>query len=159
MVLSQSDTSLREKISITKQFYMEVEMSNKVFYIIGGLLLIGTIIAAAGLGVWVYKLNNELTQVQAEHQALQADYDELESSHQKAKESFKEQSDETAADLEDARTQFERLERDLKAAQKESETLRGKIAVIKAKVEVLDAFWFSSDTSFQRKIDTMHDEQ
>jgi chromosome segregation ATPase len=144
---------------MTKQFYMEVEMSNKVFYIIGGLLLVGTIVVAAGLGFWAYKLNNELAQTQAAHQALQADYDELESSHQKAKESFKEQSNEAAVDLEDAQTQIERLERDLEAAQKESETLRGKITVIKAKVEVLDAFWFSSDASFQHKIDSMDDEQ
>jgi chromosome segregation ATPase len=138
---------------------MEVEMSNKVFYIIGSLLLVGAIIVAAGLGVWVYKLNNELAQTQAEHQALQADYDELESSHQKAKESFKEQSDEAAAELKDAQTQIERLERDLAAAQEENESLKGKIAVIRNKVEVLYTFWFNSDASFQRKIDSMEDEQ
>ena len=134
-------------------------MSHKVFYIIGGLLLVGAIIVAAGLGVWAYKLNNELAQTQAEYQALQADYDELESSHLKAEESFKVQSEKAAAELKDAQTQIESLERDLAAAQEENESLKGKIAVIRNKVEVLYTFWFSSDASFQRKVDSMKDEQ
>lgn len=134
-------------------------MSNKVFYIIGGLLLVGTLIVAAGLGVWAFKLNNDLAQTQAEHQTLKADYEELESSHQKAEKSFKVQSDTVATELENAQVQIKRLENDLEAARKENEALKGKIAVIKSKVEVLDAFWFSSDAFFQRKIDSMDDEQ
>ena len=138
---------------------LEVEMSNKVFYIIGGLLLVGAIIVAAGLGVWAYKLNNDLAQTQAEHQALKADYEELESLHRTTEKSFKVQSDAVTTELENAQVQIKRLENDLEAAQKENELLRGKIAVIKSKVEVLDAFWFSSDASFRRKIDSMDDEQ
>lgn len=134
-------------------------MSHKVFYIIGSLLLVGTIIIAVGLGAWAYKLNNDLAQVQEEHQTLKTDYEELETSHQKAEESFKEQSDAAATELSDAQAQIEKLENDLSAAQKEIEALKSKIAHIKSKVEVLNSFWFSSDASFQRKIDSTDDSQ
>jgi len=134
-------------------------MSHKVFYIIGSLLLVGTIIIAVGLGAWAYKLNNDLAQVQEEHQTLKTDYEELETSHQKAEESFKEQSDAAATELSDAQAQIEKLENDLSAAQKENEALKSKIAHIKSKVEVLNSFWFSSDASFQRKIDSTDDSQ
>jgi len=141
-------------------------MLRKVLYIVGGLFVTVVFVAAVGLGVWANKLNTQLTQAQADNQALQSKYDNLGAEYAQAQTDFQAQSTQAQADLTKAgddlsaaQAQINNLEGDLKKANDENAKLNTNLTEIKSKVEILNAFWFMSDSAFQRKADASGDEQ
>jgi len=131
----------------------------KIFYVVGSLFLTVALLGSAGMGVWTYNLNNQLEQSQADYQALKTDYDKLDSEYGQAKADYQSKSDKAQANLEEAQTQIKRLESNLEQAQSESKALKDKLSAIQSKVAVLNAFWFSSDTVFAKRVDSSDDEQ
>jgi len=131
----------------------------KIFYIAGSLFLGVALLGSLGLGAWTYNLNNQLEQSQAENLALKSDYSKLDSEYAQAKADYESKSDKAQADLEAAQTQIKRLESSLEQAQAENTGLKDKISAIQSKVAVLNAFWFTSDSAFARRVDSSDDEQ
>jgi len=139
-------------------------MSSKIFTIIGALLVTALFVAAVGLGVWGYNLNNQLTQSQADNKALQAKYDDLSAEYTQAQLNFKAQSEKAAAELAQtqgelttAQAQIAKLEGDLKKSQDGNAELQANLEAIKSKVDILNTFWFKSTSAFEKKVENSGD--
>jgi septal ring factor EnvC (AmiA/AmiB activator) len=131
----------------------------KIFYVAGSLFLGVALLGSAGMGVWTYNLNNQLERSQADYQALKSDYDKLDSEYGQAKADYESRLNKAQADLEDERAQTKRLESSLEQAQAENKVLKDKISAIQSKVAMLNAFWFTSDSAFAQRVDSLNDEQ
>ena len=134
-------------------------MLRKMFYLAGGLFLTIALPGSMGLGAWTYNLNTKLEQSQADYAALQSKYDTLNSeySHSKADNEFN--LDKAQKELETAQAQITKLERDLDQADSKNKALESKISTIQSKVAVLNAFWFTSESSFASRVEKSDDEQ
>ena len=141
-------------------------MLRKVLYVVGGLFFTALFVTAVVLGVWAYNLNTKLTQSQADNQALQSKYENLSVEYAQAQDDIQAQSTQAQADLTKAgydlsaaQAQINNLEGDLKKANDENAKLNAKLTEIRSKVEILNAFWFSTKSSFERKVNASDDEQ
>ncbi len=134
-------------------------MLRKIFYIAGGLFLGVALLASMGLGAWNYDLNNKLEQSQTDYVALKSDYSKLDAESKQTKADYESKLDTSHADLEDAQAQIKRLEGNLEQAQSENKTLKGKISAIQSKVAVLNAFWFTSESAFAKRVESSDDAQ
>jgi peptidoglycan hydrolase CwlO-like protein len=128
-------------------------MFKKVVYIICGLFIVASFVAAAGFGICSYTLNKQLTQTRVDYQALKAENAKVTSDYKQAQADLKD----TQAKLEDAEAQVEKLQGDLKKAQDQNKSLKKEIVTIQEKVDILNAFWFSSEANFKQKVDASSD--
>jgi len=134
-------------------------MFRKILYILGGLLFVAAFVAAAGMGIWAYRLNAQLVQVQEDYRTLKSEYGDLGSEYSDAKAEFEEKSSQADAELEAAKAEITRLENDVEKLQNDNNRLRTKLAEIQEKVAMLSDFWFLSDSAFERKLDASDDER
>lgn len=134
-------------------------MLRKMFYIAGGLFLTIALLGSMGLGAWTYNLNAKLEQSQADYGALQSKYDSLDTKYSQSKADYESKMDKAQKDLEAAQAQIAKLERDLDQAESQNNALETKISTIQSKVAVLNAFWFTSESSFASRVEKSDDEQ
>jgi peptidoglycan hydrolase CwlO-like protein len=134
-------------------------MLRKMFYIAGGLFLTIALLGSMGLGAWTYNLNTKLEKSQADYGALQSKYNNLDSEYSQSKTDYESKLDQSQKELEEAQAQITKLERDLDQAESRSKSLENKISTIQGKVAVLNAFWFTSESSFASRVEKSDDEQ
>ena len=59
--------------------------------------------------------------------------------------------------MDDAEAQIEKLQGDLQKAQDQNKSLKKELVAIQEKVDILNAFWFSTEANFKQKVDASND--
>ncbi len=121
-------------------------MLNKLVVSLGGLFLMFVLVLAAGLGVWAYGLNTQLSQTQADLQALKSGNEKINTDY-----------GELSAALSAAQTRIDSLQSQLKAAQADNDSLKAKITAIQAWVSILYSWEFGPEIALDRKVDASDD--
>lgn len=134
-------------------------MLRKMFYIAGGLFLTIALLGSMGLGAWTYNLNTKLEQSQADYGTLQSKYQQLDSEYAQSRADYESKLDKSQSELEEAQAQITKLERALDQSESKNKALENKISTIQSKVAVLNAFWFTSESSFASRVEKSDDEQ
>jgi uncharacterized protein HemX len=134
-------------------------MLRKMFYIAGGLFLAIALLGSMGLGAWNYTLNNKLEKSQVDNEALQSKYDQLASEHAQSRAEYESKLEKSQSEVEEAQAQIAKLERELEQAESKNKALESKVSTIQGKVAVLNAFWFTSESSFANRVEKSEDEE
>lgn len=134
-------------------------MLRKMFYIAGGLFLTIALLGSMGLGAWNYNLNGQLEKSQADYEALQSKYDQLAAEHTESKAEFESKLDTSQNELEESQSEVAKLERDLEQAESKNKSMENQLSSIQSKVAVLNAFWFTSESSFANRVEKSDDEE
>lgn len=134
-------------------------MLRKMFYIAGGLVLTIALLGSMGLGAWNYTLNGKLEKSQADYEALQSKYDQLTSEHTQSKAEYESKLNKSQSEVEEARAEATKLEGELEQAELKNKALENQLSTIQSKVAVLNAFWFTSESSFANRVEKSDDEE
>ena len=128
-------------------------MLNRLVAFIGGLCLVTALIAAAGLGVWAYSLNTQLTQAHADYLALKNSQEKLNGDFN----ALNTESAKANANLAIAQAQIASLQSQLKQSQANVDSLNARITAIQAKFSILYVWEFGTDDAFDEKVNAADD--
>ena len=129
----------------------EVKATNgwRIFGILVSLFAIFLVCAAAGVGYWAYKLNNDLTASQQALDTLQGQYKSLQADNADLHgdiEQLTANLDQTKSDLEATRAELATAQSDLKQEQETTLSLRARMDQAAKLVDVAVAIWVDSQS-------------
>ncbi len=101
-----------------------VKSAYKAIFIFGWLLLLISILAAAGLGTWSYQLRTRLAAAESQLVSVQGDYGKLKADHAKL-----------TADLSQANSTIDQITSDLGKTNADLKAVQGEVAAERAKLD------------------------
>ena len=137
---------------------------SKIVSIILGVFLGIAIIVAAGLGIWAYQLNTNLTATQKKLTSLQSDYDTLKTNNGQLTTNLSQvnsELDQTKTTLTNTQSQLTSAQSDLTKANGDNSALQSKIARVKPLIDIALAIFVNgeNDTGIEAKVKATNETQ